>query len=83
VNGGTIAGPPGATTYLRIVHHFDTTPNEHELRARTRRAGGGWEMGGVWTLLGNAHLRVGLESQGRQTGDRKTSRFAYLRSFTG
>ncbi|MDT7577066.1 MAG: hypothetical protein QOH17_3399, partial [Pseudonocardiales bacterium] len=83
VNGGTIVGPPGATTYLRIVHHFDARHNEHELRAWTKRAGGVWEMGGVWTLPGNAHVQVGLESQGRQTGDRKTSRFAYFRSFTG
>jgi hypothetical protein len=82
VNGGTIIGPPGATTYLRIVHTFDTATDEHELRAWTRRAGGRWEEGGVWTLPGRAHLRVGLVSQGRQLGARAVSRFDYFRSFT-
>jgi hypothetical protein len=82
VSGGTIVGPPGATTYLRIVHHFDAANNEHELRAWTKREGGVWVKGGVWTLPGDAHIRVGLVSQGRQTGDRKTSRFDYFRSYT-
>jgi len=82
-NGGTIVGPPAETTYLRIVHHFDATNNEHELRAWTKREGGQWVHGGVWTLPGDAHLQVGLLSQGRQTGDRKTSRFDYFRSYTG
>ncbi|MDT4997165.1 MAG: hypothetical protein QOD45_1233, partial [Pseudonocardiales bacterium] len=83
-NGGTIVGAPGRTTFLRIVHHFDAAHNEHELRAWTRRAGGSWVKGGVWTLPGAAHLRVGLVSQGRtnQTDPRKTSRFAYFHAFT-
>jgi arabinan endo-1,5-alpha-L-arabinosidase len=81
-NGGTIVGPPGETTYLRIVHHFDAANNEHELRAWTMREGGSWVMGGVWTLPGDEHLQVGLVSQGRQTGDRKTSVFDYFRSYT-
>jgi hypothetical protein len=82
-NGGTIVGAPGETTYLRIVHHFDAANNEHELRAWTMRAGGMWVKGGVWTLPGDAQLKVGLVSQGRQTGDRKTSRFDYFRTYTG
>jgi hypothetical protein len=81
VNGGTIVGPPAETTYLRIVHHFDAAHNEHELRAWTKREGGVWEKGGVWTLPGDAHIQVGLVSQGRQTGDRKTSVFDYFRSY--
>jgi len=81
-SGGTIVGGAGATTYLRIVHHFDATHDEHELRAWTKREGGRWVKGGVWTLPGEAHLQVGLVSQGRQTGDRKTSRFDYFRSYT-
>ena len=58
-NGGTIVGPPGETTYLRIVHHFDAANNEHELRAWTMREGGSWVMGGVWTLPGDEQLQVG------------------------
>jgi hypothetical protein len=82
-NGGTIVGPPAETTYLRIVHHFDATNNEHELRAWTKRQGGEWVKGGVWTLPGESHIQVGLISHGRQTGDRKTSRFDYFRTYTG
>ncbi len=81
-NGGTIVGPPGATTYLRIVHHYDAATNEHQLRAWTMREGGSWVHGGVWTLPGNEQLKVGLVSQGRQTGDRKTSVFDYFRAYT-
>ncbi|MFN2561574.1 MAG: family 43 glycosylhydrolase [Jatrophihabitans sp.] len=82
-NGGTIVGPPGATTYLRIVHHYNAARGEHELRAWTMREGGHWVHGGVWTLPGDAQLKVGLVSQGRQTGDRKTSVFDYFRSYIG
>jgi hypothetical protein len=81
-NGGTIVGPPAATTYLRIVHRLDPANGEHELRAWTRRAGGDWVKGGVWTLPADAHVRVGLVSHGRQGGDPKTSRFDYFRTFT-
>jgi hypothetical protein len=64
------------------VHTFNAATDEHQLRAWTRRAGGQWEEGGVWTLPGRAHVRVGLVSQGRQTGTRATSIFDYFRSYT-
>ncbi|MBA2768893.1 MAG: family 43 glycosylhydrolase [Sporichthyaceae bacterium] len=80
-NGGTIAGPPGATTYLRIVHRFDEANAEHELRAWTKREGGTWVKGGVWTLPGDTTIQVGLISHGRQMGETKTSRFDYFRTY--
>jgi hypothetical protein len=48
-------------------------------QASGRRMGDGRSV----DVAGQRAPAVGLESQGRQTGDRKTSRFAYLRSFTG
>jgi hypothetical protein len=82
-NGGTIVGPPGATTYLRIVHRTDPANGEHELRAWTKREGGVWVKGGVWTLPADSVIRVGLISHGRQGGDPRTSRFDYFRTYTG
>ena len=81
-NGGTIVGPPDATTYLRIVHRTDPANGEHELRAWTKREGGVWVKGGVWTLPGDKVIRIGLISHGRQGGDPKTSRFDYFRTYT-
>jgi arabinan endo-1,5-alpha-L-arabinosidase len=87
-NGGTIVGPPAATTYLRIVHRTDPANGEHELRAWTKREGGVWVKGGVWTLPADSHIRVGLISHGWQPGsccggDRRTSRFDYFHTYTG
>ena len=81
-NGGTIVGPPDATTYLRIVHRTDPANGEHELRAWTKREGGVWVKGGVWTLPGDKNIRIGLISHGRQGGDPRTSRFDYFRTYT-
>ena len=82
-SGGTIVGPPAATTYLRIVHRTDPGNGEHELRAWTKRDGGVWVKGGVWTLPAESQIRVGLISHGRQDGDARTSRFDYFRTYTG
>jgi len=87
-NGGTIVGPPAATTFLRIVHRTDPATSEHELRAWTKRDGGVWVKGGVWTLPAGAQMKVGLISHGWQAGsccdgDRRTSRFDYFRAYTG
>ena len=81
-NGGTIVGPPGATTYLRLVHRLDPDNAEHELRAWTKRDGGVWVKGGVWTLPSESKIRVGLISHGRQDGEPRTSRFDYFRTYT-
>lgn len=76
--GGTIAGPPAATTWLRITHHLDPRNGEHELRAWTSRNGTTWVKGGVWTLPATADVRVGLISHG---GAGATSAFDYLRVY--
>ncbi len=76
--GGTIVGPPAATTWLRLTHRLDPANGEHELRAWTSRDGRTWVKGGVWTLPARAKLRVGLVSLGGAGG---TARFDYLRQY--
>jgi arabinan endo-1,5-alpha-L-arabinosidase len=76
--GGTIVGPPAATTWLRITHQLDPLNGEHELRAWTSRDGTRWVKGGVWTLPAGADVRVGLISHG---GAGATSAFDYLRVY--
>ena len=43
--GGTIVGPPAATTWLRLTHRLDSRTGEHLLRA--------------WTSTGRLHLGQG------------------------
>ncbi|GII78478.1 hypothetical protein Sru01_34600 [Sphaerisporangium rufum] len=74
--GGTIVGPPAATTWLRLVHRVDRRAGEHELRAATSRDGRTWTYGGVWTLPLDADLKVGLISLG---GAGATAEFDYFR----
>ena len=76
--GGTIVGPPAATTWLRMTHQLDPQNGEHELRAWTSRDGKRWVKGGVWTLPADADVRVGLISHG---GAGATSTFDYLRVY--
>ncbi|WP_375422916.1 family 43 glycosylhydrolase [uncultured Friedmanniella sp.] len=76
--GGTIVGPPAATTWLRLTHRLDPRNGEHELRAWTSRDGRSWVKGGVWTLPAGSDVRVGLVSQG---GAGATARFDYLRVY--
>lgn len=76
--GGTIVGPPGATTWLRLTHRLDRRNGEHELRAWSSRDGRHWVKGGVWTLPAGASLRVGLVSQG---GAGATAAFHYFRLY--
>lgn len=78
VNGGTIVGPPAATTWLRITHRVDPANGEHELRGWSSRDGRTWVKGGVWTLPAGADIRVGLVSQG---GVGATARFSYFRVY--
>lgn len=80
--GGTIVGPPDVTTYLRITHHRDPVTGEHELRGWSSRDGATWVRGGVWTLPADAHLQVGLISQGR-SGDvpAATAQFDWFRTY--
>ena len=80
-NGGTIVGPPAATTWLRLTHRVDRTNGEHELRAWTSRDGHDWVKGGVWTLPAGSDVKVGLVSQGRTTDVATTARFDYFRLY--
>ena len=78
VNGGTIVGPPAATTWLRMTHRLDPRNGEHELRAWTSRDGKAWVKGGVWTLPAGSDVRVGLVSHG---GVGATAKFSYFRVY--
>ena len=78
IKGGTIVGPPAATTWLRITHRLDPRNGEHELRAWTSRDGKAWVKGGVWTLPEGSDVRVGLVSHG---GVGATARFSYFRVY--
>lgn len=77
--GGTIVGPPGDTTWLRLVHRTDDT-GEHEVRGLTSTDGSTWVAGGVWTFPAGTDLRVGLVAHGwNGTDPRATARFEHLR----
>lgn len=76
--GGTIVGPPSATTDLRITSLVDRSTGERLLRAWTRRAGGSWVKGGVWTLPAGTPVRVGLVSLG---GAGAVNEFDYFRLY--
>lgn len=74
--GATFAGPPADITWLRISRRTDPGTGEHLLRAASSRDGEHWVHGGVWTLPGEAELRVGLISHG---GEGATARFDHVR----
>jgi arabinan endo-1,5-alpha-L-arabinosidase len=76
--GGTIVGPPAATTWLRLTHRLDDRTGEHLLRAWTSRDGRTWVKGGVWTLPAGSKVKVGLISHG---GAGATADFDYLRIY--
>lgn len=77
--GGTIVGPPGDTTWLRLVHRTDDA-GEHEVRALTSTDGATWVAGGTWTFPPGTELRVGLAAHGwNGTDPRATARFDHLR----
>ena len=76
--GGTIVGPPAATTWLRLTHRVDPGNGEHELRAWTSRDGRTWVKGGVWTLPAGSDVKVGLVSHG---GAGATAKFSYFRVY--
>jgi len=79
--GGTIVGPPAATTWLRLTHRLDPRNGEHELRAWSSRNGRTWTKGGVWTLPAGTNVRVGLIAHGRQQGATATAQFDYFRLY--
>jgi arabinan endo-1,5-alpha-L-arabinosidase len=80
--GGTIIGPPAATTWLRITARPDRTNRELELTGSTSRDGRSWVHGGTRTLPADAAVRVGLVSHGRAAADpAATARFDYFRLY--
>ena len=80
--GGMLIGPPSDTTWLRLSHRVDPNNGEHEFRAATRREGGDWIWGGVWTMPAGTDPRIGLISHGKQTdAPTATSRFDYFRVY--
>jgi hypothetical protein len=76
--GGTIVGPPAATTWLRITHRVDPANGEHELRAWSSTDGRNWVRGGVWTLPAASDIQIGLTSHG---GAGATASFDYVRLY--
>lgn len=81
--GGTIVGPPGDRTWLRLVHRTDVA-GEHEVRALTSTDGTRWAVGGVWTFPAGTPLRVGLAAHGWNGADpRAVARFEHLRLWRG
>ncbi|REF36626.1 family 43 glycosylhydrolase [Thermasporomyces composti] len=62
--GGGLAGAPGETTWLRLVHTRHPTTNEHLFRAASSTDGKRWTWGLTWTLPADAEPRIGLVSHG-------------------
>jgi arabinan endo-1,5-alpha-L-arabinosidase len=74
--GGTLVGPPGETTWLRIVKR--NHGGEELYTAYTSNDGATWVRGGTWTHdLGN-NVRIGLLSMG---GSGFTANFDYVRVY--
>jgi hypothetical protein len=84
--GGTIVGPPDETTWLRLTHRTDPANGEREIQASTSRDGENWILGGVWTFIADADLRIGLVSHGLNPSfeqEPATSEFDYFRVYAG
>ena len=75
--GNTVVGPPGLTTWLRIVKR--TVGGEEHYCAYTSRDGVTWVRGGVWTHNLGAGAKIGLLSMG---GSGFTANFDYVRVYT-
>jgi arabinan endo-1,5-alpha-L-arabinosidase len=62
--GGTLLGPPGPTTWLRLAHTVNQATGEHLFRAASSPDGVHWTWGGTWTLPAGPTPRIGLISHG-------------------
>jgi arabinan endo-1,5-alpha-L-arabinosidase len=80
--GNTVAGPPGETTYLRIVGRV-VGVTEQEFTAYTSLDGQTWRRAGTWTHELGTEARIALVSMGRapETTQVFVSRFDYFRVF--
>lgn len=74
--GNTIVGPPGVTTYLRIVKR--SAPGEEIYTPYTSRDGQTWEKGGAYTHNLGSTAKIGLVSMG---GSGFTANFDYVRVY--
>lgn len=78
--GGSMLGPPGTTTWLRLAHRVDPANGEHEFPAASSSDGRTWTWGGVWTFPAGADVRIGLVSQGGSNPP-VTAQFDYVRMY--
>ncbi|MGI8867850.1 MAG: family 43 glycosylhydrolase [Mycobacteriales bacterium] len=62
--GSGVIGPPGDTTYLRIARSTVPGTGEQRFQAGSSTDGTTWRWGMAWTLPADAHVRIGLVSQG-------------------
>jgi arabinan endo-1,5-alpha-L-arabinosidase len=74
--GNTVVGPPGDTTYLRIVRRMHA--GEEQYTAYTSTDGQTWVRGGTWTHTLGQDARVGLVAMG---GSGFTAEFDYVRVY--
>jgi arabinan endo-1,5-alpha-L-arabinosidase len=74
--GNTVVGPPGETTWLRIVKR--SIAGVEHYRAYTSADGVNWVRGGVWTHQLSSSARIGLVSMG---GSGFTANFDYVRVY--
>lgn len=82
--GGGVVGPPGDTTWLRLVHTLDPKTGEHRYRAASSLDGKTWVWGLTWTLPADATPKIGLTSQASLQGTtdqfgKALSQFDYFR----
>jgi arabinan endo-1,5-alpha-L-arabinosidase len=70
--GNTVVGPPGRTTWLRIVRRSE------RYTAYTSLDGRDWVRGGTWTHALGRRVRIGLSAFG---GTGHTAAFDYVRTY--
>lgn len=82
IYGNTVAGPPGETTYLRIVGRV-VGVEEAQYTAYTSLDGATWYRNGTWTHDLGADAKIGLVSMGRagDTPQVYVARYDYLRVY--
>jgi arabinan endo-1,5-alpha-L-arabinosidase len=80
--GNTVAGPPGETTYLRIVGRV-VGVDEEQYTAYTSLDGTTWAQNATWTHKLGPDLKIGLVSMGRapETTTVFVAKFDYLRVY--
>lgn len=75
--GNTVVGPPGLSTYLRIVKRTDATGEKYT--PYTSQDGLAWVRGGTWTHSMGSAAKIGLFSMG---GSGFVANFDYVHVYT-